>query len=100
MQAALGADARGLQFRGGHVSFIASASEGAASWEERRELPCEALRGPLRLPACPERAAARGGALVFEGRGQGHGEGLDVEWAKRSGLDADRILEAAYGRTR
>jgi hypothetical protein len=98
VEAALGAGARALAFRGGRVSFVASASDGAARWEERRERPCEALRGPLKLPACPERAVAGpGGAVVFEGRGQGHGEGLDVEWAKRSGLDAERILEAAYG---
>jgi hypothetical protein len=97
-EAALGAGARGLRFAGGRVSFVTSASDGAAQWEERREVPCELLRGPLRLPSCPERATARGGVLVFEGRGRGHGEGLDVEWAKRSGLDADRILEAAYGR--
>jgi hypothetical protein len=100
VQAALGAGARGLTFGGGRVAFTASASDGTGQWEERRALPCEVLRGPLRLPSCPERAVARGGAVVFEGRGQGHGEGLDLEWAKRSGLDADRLVEAAYGRAR
>ena len=38
--------------------------------------------------------------VVFYGHGQGHGEGLDVESAKASGLPADRILEQAYGRHR
>ncbi|MFE8598050.1 hypothetical protein [Archangium violaceum] len=36
--------------------------------------------------------------VSFEGRGQGHGEGLDVEAAKASGLDSGRILERAYAR--
>ncbi|HEX5745629.1 MAG TPA: hypothetical protein VFZ09_05255 [Archangium sp.] len=36
--------------------------------------------------------------VSFEERGQGHGEGLDVEVAKASGLDAGRILERAYAR--
>ena len=36
--------------------------------------------------SCPQRAEVKAGKVVFEGRGQGHGEGLDVEWAKRSGL--------------
>jgi hypothetical protein len=98
VQAALGAGARGLQFGGGHVSFVASEADGTGQWEERREAPCETLRGPLRLPSCPRRAVPAGETVIFEGRGQGHGEGLDVEWAKRSGLDAERILDAAYGR--
>jgi hypothetical protein len=100
VRSALGADARGLRFGGGRVSFVASASDGAERWEERRELPCETLRGPLKLPSCPDRAAPAGDDLVFEGRGEGHGEGLDVEWARRSGLDADRILEKAYSPAR
>ncbi|HET9552852.1 MAG TPA: hypothetical protein VFP50_07780 [Anaeromyxobacteraceae bacterium] len=97
VQAALGTGARALAFGRGRVSFVTSASDGADRWEERRDLPCESLRGPLKLPSCPERVSARGGTLVFEGRGQGHGEGLDVEWAGRSGLSAEAILEAAYG---
>jgi hypothetical protein len=56
------------------------------------------LRGPLKLPSCPEKVAVSGGTMVFEGHGQGHGEGLDVEWAVRSGLTAEQILDAAYGK--
>ncbi len=97
VEAALGAGAHALAFQAGHVSFTASSEEGAQRWEERRELPCERLRGPLKLPSCPERAIARGDRVVFEGRGRGHGEGLDVEWAKRSGLPADEILARSYG---
>jgi hypothetical protein len=100
VSSALGPGARALRFGRGRVSFIASDGDATASWEERREAPCETLRGPLGLPSCPDRAVVAGGAVVFEGRGQGHGDGLDLEWAKRSGLDADRILEAAYGRVR
>jgi hypothetical protein len=100
VQSALGAGARALRLGRGRVSFIVSEGDATGQWEERREVPCEALRGPLKLPSCPDRAVATGGSFVFEGRGQGHGEGLDVEWAKRSGLDAEKILEAAYGRGR
>jgi len=93
----LGEGARDLRFAGGQVSFAASASDGDHRWEERRTIPCERLRGPLKLPACPERAAVEGEAIVFTGRGQGHGEGLDVEWARRSGRTAAEILAEAYG---
>jgi hypothetical protein len=97
VQAALGPEARDLELGRGRVSFITSASDGTDRWEERRELPCEALRGPLRLPSCPERAEATGGLVVFQGRGQGHGEGLDLEWARRSGLSAEELVRQAYG---
>jgi peptidoglycan hydrolase-like amidase len=80
------------------VSFITSASDGPERWEERRELPCESLRGPLKLPSCPTTVDAKGATFVFEGRGQGHGEGLDLEWAARSGLSAEALVEKAYGR--
>jgi hypothetical protein len=76
---------------------VTSATDGTDRWEERRDLPCEALRGPLKLPACPVAVEARAGTVVFAGRGQGHGEGLDVEWAKRSGLGADELVSRAYG---
>jgi hypothetical protein len=95
--AVLGSTARALAFRDGRVSFTVSTGDGSDRWEERRELPCEALRGPLKLPSCPERGALENGNVVFEGRGRGHGEGLDLEWAKRSGLTADEILTRSYG---
>jgi hypothetical protein len=97
VQAALGPGARSLQFGQGRVAFAASAGEGAEHWEEWRDHPCEALRGPLRLPSCPERAELRGEVVAFFGRGQGHGEGLDLEWAKRSGLPAEELVRRAYG---
>jgi hypothetical protein len=49
-----------------------------------------------KLPACPRTATFGDGEVVFEGRGQGHGEGLDVEQAKASGLSSERILERAF----
>jgi hypothetical protein len=95
--AVLGSTARALAFANGRVSFTVSTGDGSDRWEERRELPCEALRGPLKLPSCPERGALVNGSAVFEGRGRGHGEGLDLEWAKRSSLDAGEILSRSYG---
>jgi hypothetical protein len=98
VEAALGSGARAIAFHAGRVSFIVSDGDGTDRWEERRELPCEALRGPLKLRSCPQRATVEGDHVVFEGRGLGHGEGLDVEWARRSGLSADEILARSYGR--
>jgi hypothetical protein len=98
VQSALGPGARSLALGGGRVSFITSASDGTERWEERRALPCEALRGPLRLPSCPTTVDAKGATFVFAGRGQGHGEGLDLEWAARSGLSAEALVERAYSR--
>jgi hypothetical protein len=96
VRALLGPDARALVFAAGRVGFVTTAGDGVDRWEERRDLPCEALRGPLKLPACPERATLEGDRVRFDGRGAGHGEGLDLEWAKRSGLPADGILRRAY----
>ncbi len=96
VRALLGPEARALSFGDGRVRFLAGETDGAARWEERRELGCEALRGPLKLPSCPSRAAIDSDRVVFEGRGAGHGEGLDLDWARRSGLGADAILSRAY----
>lgn len=83
---------RAISFGRGRVRWTASVGEGGARWEERREAPCERLRGPLKLPSCPERADEAGDRVRFTGRGEGHGQGLDVEWAARSGLTADELL--------
>jgi hypothetical protein len=99
VEAALAPGARSLTFGEGRVRFTAGGGDGVAPWEERRSAPCELLRGPLKLRSCPERASQAGDRFVFEGRGEGHGEGLDLEWAKRSGLGADEILRRAYGRS-
>lgn len=93
----LGPAVRDLAFRARVASFTVRSGEPGAPFEERRRVPCEALRGPLRLPSCPDRAKREGPAWRFEGRGAGHGEGIDVEWARRSGRTADEILRAAYG---
>ncbi|MGB8930285.1 MAG: hypothetical protein WCC48_03435, partial [Anaeromyxobacteraceae bacterium] len=73
--------------------------DGAGSrYEERREAPCEALRGPLKLLACPEKVEEGAATVRFTGRGEGHGLGLDVEWAARSGLSAAEIVRRAEAR--
>ena len=56
----------------------------------------EHLRGPLHLPSCPTGVRRTGDLWRFEGRGAGHGEGLDVEAAKRSGSSAAELLDRAY----
>ncbi len=93
----LGPGAHALAFSAGRVRFVETVAAGDAPHEEVRLIPCERLRSPLRLPACPERAFADGEEVVFEGRGAGHGEGLDLERAKRSGLAAGALLREAYG---
>ena len=67
-------------------------------YDEPRSAPCELLRGPLKLPSCPDRVVFEGDTAAFTGRGRGHGEGLDVEAAKASGADADELLRQAYPR--
>ena len=71
--------------------------EGVPS-EVTEELPCEKLRGPLKLPSCPGSATLNGPSdVTFSGEGQGHGLGLDVEAAKRSKLSQDEILRTTFG---
>jgi len=94
---ALGAEPRGLAFGGGKVRWVATVEDAGGPFEERREAGCERVRGPLKLPSCPTSAAVRGDEVVFVGRGAGHGEGLDLEWAKRSGLSAEELLRRSYG---
>ncbi|HUB09950.1 MAG TPA: hypothetical protein VMB50_23300 [Myxococcales bacterium] len=97
VDALLGDGARDLRFSEGQVRFDRT-ERGAQGWyDEALELGCERLRAPLRLPSCPDSAERVGDRFVFVGHGSGHGQGLDVEWAKRSGLSADAILRHAYG---
>ncbi len=95
VEAALGGPARAISFGRGRVHWTATAEEGGARFDERRDASCEALRGRLKLPSCPERVEERGEVVRFTGRGEGHGEGLDVEWAARSGLSAGEIVRRA-----
>ncbi|HYD43461.1 MAG TPA: hypothetical protein VEB43_21710 [Anaeromyxobacter sp.] len=97
VERALGPGAQGLSFASGKVTYMGLAGDREAPFMEPQSLPCERLRGPLKLPSCPEQAELRGHAWRFTGRGAGHGEGLDVEWAARSGLRAEEILLRAYG---
>ncbi|MFL5346151.1 MAG: hypothetical protein ACJ8AT_15285 [Hyalangium sp.] len=86
-----------LRFDTGRVFFVRTQQESGATFDTTESLPCELLRSGLKLPACPRMASFDGADIVFEGRGRGHGEGLDVESAKASGLSSDEILERAYG---
>ncbi len=92
----LGHGARALTFEAGAVRYAVTVDGAAGFWEEARSVPCEVLRGPLRLPACPEEARRVGTNWVLSGRGQGHGEGMEIERAKAGGLEAEAILRAAY----
>jgi hypothetical protein len=98
VEAALGGPAHAIAFGGGRVRWTAIVEEAGGRYEERREAPCEALRGPLKLLSCPERVEEGAGAIRFTGRGEGHGLGLDVEWASRSGLKAEALVRRAAGR--
>ena len=85
-----------LEVRDGQVFVRRLRERDEAWWEEGASSGCEALRGPLKLPSCPTGVRREGSAVVFEGRGRGHGLGLDVEWAKASGLDTEELLRRAY----
>jgi hypothetical protein len=97
VERALGRGAQDLTFSNGRVEFMAGFGDREAPFMEPMSLPCERLRGPLKLPSCPREAKRLGDRWRFTGRGEGHGMGLDVEWAARSGLPAEEILEKAYG---
>ncbi len=97
VEALLGQGLAALRFEAGRVSFLRTEQEGGAMFDTTESLPCEVLRSALKLPSCPRTASFDGTDLVFEGKGRGHGEGMDVEAAKASGLPSDEILERAYG---
>jgi hypothetical protein len=96
VEAVLGDAPTGIRFFDGEVRYRRTVARGATIYDEPAGLPCDLLRSRLRLPACPERVEQRPGNYLFSGRGQGHGVGLDVEWAKQSGLSAEEILRRAY----
>jgi hypothetical protein len=98
VEALLGQGLAALRFEAGRVSFIRTEREGGATFDTAESLPCEVLRSALKLPSCPRTASFDGAAIIFEGRGRGHGEGMDVEAAKASGLHSEEILERAYAR--
>lgn len=95
--ALLGENPSNLHFDGERVYYQRTVQHGDSLVDEAASLPCELLRSPLRLPSCPTQVTFTSTQVEFSGRGKGHGQGLDVEWAKRSGLDAKAILRAAYG---
>jgi peptidoglycan hydrolase-like amidase len=97
VEALLGQGLAVLRFDVGRVFFVRTQQESGATFDTTESLPCELLRSGLKLPACPRTASFDGADILFEGRGRGHGEGLDVESAKASGLPSEEILERAYG---
>jgi peptidoglycan hydrolase-like amidase len=97
VEAILGPGVTALRFAEGRVRYLSTKREGGDVFDVAEDLPCEVLRSALKLPACPRTAAFDGASLIFEGRGRGHGEGLDVEEAKASGLSHEQILDRVYG---
>ncbi len=93
----LGSNATGLVIADGQLLYRRTVAAGDSTYDESAAMPCDLLRSRLKLLSCPERIAFAHERFTFSGRGQGHGQGLDVEWAKRSGLSADEILRRAYG---
>ncbi len=64
-------------------------------------VPCEIFRNKLKLLSCPEviRHDSNTGAWVFEGIGEGHGQGISLEKAQalaQGGHTAPLILSNAY----
>jgi peptidoglycan hydrolase-like amidase len=99
VESLLGRGVTAVRFTEGRVHYVRTKREDGAVFDISESRPCEVLRSALKLPACPRIAVFDDGQVSFEGQGQGHGEGLDVEAAKASGLDAERILDRAYGPT-
>lgn len=86
-----------LEASGGVLRVTRTVSDEGVPYEDTQAMSCEPLRGPLKLPSCPTGASWSGAAVEFTGVGRGHGLGLDVEAARKSGLDQDALLEAAFG---
>jgi hypothetical protein len=97
VEAVLGSGLTALRFAEGRVRYLHTKREGSNVFDVAENLPCEVLRSALKLPACPRTATFEADSLVFEGRGRGHGEGLDVEAAKASRLTHEQILDRVYG---
>lgn len=87
-----------LEGSGGTLTLWRTVTEAGATFEEAQTVPCEVLRGPLKLPSCPSSVSWTGKQVVFSGVGRGHGLGLDVEAARKSGFDQEAILKGAYGK--
>lgn len=98
VEGVLGRGATAIGFGEGRVRWIRQGGDASMPYDEPRSAPCESLRGPLKLPSCPDRVVLEGATAAFFGRGRGHGEGLDVEAAKASGAEADELLRRAYPR--
>jgi hypothetical protein len=88
VQAVLG-EARAISRAGGQLRLVAP--DGVHNRD------CEPARAALQLPGCPTEVVLEGSQVVFRGAGRGHGLGLEVEAARRSGLPAAVLLERAYG---
>ncbi len=62
-------------------------------------ISCENFRNRYNLPSCPEEVVPKGDAWIFRGKGEGHGQGLDITRATalaKSGKSAKDILTGAY----
>lgn len=86
-----------LESNGGLLRVVRTITDQGEPFEDVEQSLCEGLRGPLKLPSCPSGASWNATTVEFTGVGQGHGLGLDVEGARRSGLDQEAILRNAYG---
>ena len=95
--AAVGAGAKLVGFERGAAQVLVTRYDGESAFETSEAVGCEAIRAALRLPSCPERFERDGAVARFSGRGQGHGVGLDLAAAARSGLDQDELLRRAFG---
>jgi hypothetical protein len=96
VDALLGGPAASLSFSAGRLRYLRLDGSADAPYDEPLTLGCERLRGPLKLPSCPDSAQRDAGSWLFRGHGRGHGEGLDVERAKKTSAGADALLEAAF----
>lgn len=86
-----------LESSAGVLRVVRTVTEEGSTFEDVQASSCEPLRGPLKLPSCPTGIAWSGTTVEFSGVGRGHGLGLDVEAARKSGLDQDAILKSAFG---
>lgn len=72
------------------VKGLLTAKEEKTLLSKRLGNRCEYFRNQLSLPSCPKKIAIKGSEIVFEGRGEGHGQGVDL-------TAADALAAQGYG---
>ncbi|MBI4816557.1 MAG: SpoIID/LytB domain-containing protein [Deltaproteobacteria bacterium] len=96
LELALGSNVSWIEL-GARPSWVRTVVSGSEIHDEPVEVSCEVLRSALKLPSCPDSVEWSERGATFEGRGEGHGLGLDVRELSSADEDVDGLLRRAFG---